>query len=272
MTKKELITNIRQWLDKELSTQDISEEDVKSGALMLLSCNANRNMYNFLVHRKKASRTRKKLAYELNKHLKILLSKVTLEQIEEMKPQVAEIAKDVEEKTEEPENEKEDDVKVRFSGKRSDHEQLPKEIQVLYEQTLNLLRKERQLTEKLKLLEKNPPCDRHEYVIQLIELDTKRHECWEMYDHYERKEDEPKTEVALETSSAETAKTIISCRSFISKKLTKLEKLKGDSLNLFQYETLKVAVQKKYDIAISAGATFSDDYKSKLKAVGIKTE
>ena len=240
-----------------------NETNFREGAMLLMQVNRSRYMYNFLVQGWKSNTQKTKLVYELNKHLRIMLSNITLRQIEEMKPVAEAIGKDVEAKTEivrtpVAENKEKVEIKVRTKGMREDHNNLPPHIQALFTETLNLLRKERSLHEKLKTMENAKPCDRHEYVNLLIKLDKQRRADWEKYDQY-RYEDTQAEKVGQDEQkqsySANDATNIGNCRTFISRNIGKAIKLKDDKLQISKYISLVAELKSKYEMATALGAS-----------------
>lgn len=249
------------------------ETKFKMGSALLLRLNRNKSMTNYLNKGWKSNVQKSKLIYELKKHLRIKLSGVTLRQIEEMKPVVEKVGADVVAQTVVVENTIQ--VKDNIKGRRADHDSLPSEIQALFTENLNILRKERSLHEKLKLMDKALPCDRHEYVTMLIKLDNRRHENWHKYDSYVAatsgwdKKDPSPIQTVTETPAAD-ASSISTCRSYISKALPRLAAMKDDELKVAAYASLLAEVQQKYEMATGLGAKFTEQYVKKLKDVGVK--
>lgn len=252
-----IVEEIQKWLDAiEENLQD--KKKFEAGAMLLLRMNKNRYMYNFMLKTWKTAVSKQKLVYELKKHLTIKLSGVTLQQIEQMKPKVEAIGKELEAKKGSP----------IFKGKRKDHDRLPSEVQVIYKEVDNIRLKMRSLHEKLKMMRDAPPCDRHEYTLQLINLDKRYHELWQRYDEFVVTET-----VKEETYSAQAQTDVItvvsSCRSYISKNTKKLKALQGDPLRLSDYETLRKQMARRYEEAVKLGARFSEKYQNNLRELGV---
>lgn len=74
-------------------------------------------------------------------------------------------------------------------GRRSDHDQLPEDIQALYYEIPNITRRMQHLHMRLRDLSlENAPCpdaDRYPFIKELYQLDTKRHKMWAEYDAYQ---------------------------------------------------------------------------------------
>lgn len=277
------VEKIQNWLNMPDNVTDYTR--FAEGAQLLLQLNRNQHMHNFLIKGWKSNNQKTKLIYELNKHLRIRLSGITLQQIEEMRPEAERIGKEVSEKTEEKKDEKNPGsaptYTVKQVGRRSDHELLPPEVQALYVETHNLLLKERSLHEKLKLMVNARPCDRHEFVSLLIKLDKQRIGDWQRYDGYQvteedrlrfenRKNDPKEKESVKGESAAEDANSIGSCRTFISRNLGKAFKLKKDVLQVAAFTKLLADMQAKYDLATGLGAKFSDKTVKALTELGMR--
>lgn len=287
MVNSKFLVQINDWLYRAEVSGMCSKEFVSEGASLLLRANRNKNMFNFIVKNWNSQVQLKRLIYELKKHSSIVASGVTLRQIEEMKPAVEAIGVDVEKVTEvldakDESGERKIDVMI---GKRSDHDALPEKIQVLYKETYNILRKERSLHEKLKLLKDAKPCDRHELTIQLIELDKKRLSDWELYDSFvidsnadesnsegeekDQENHESDDDADADAASAVSFKEISTARSQISKKIDKLIALKNDSTSLSEYVVLRDKLQAYYDKIKESGSSVTDKVIVKLKEGGI---
>lgn len=290
-----IVNKIQQWLnDPENVT---NEKRFQEGTLLLLSLTRNKYQVNYLNKGWKSNIQKSRLIYELQKHLRIKLSGVTLQQIEDMKPEVERIGREIAEisnaescaKTKESCQEK-DIVPIAnemgtkpsapLRGKRPDHDMLPKHIQALYVETHNILVKERALHERLKLMEDAKPCDRHEFVTMLINLDKKRHMDWEEYDSYVigsepigPKEFDIKDPSPIQTVTVNPAADAVSignCRTFISRNIEKALKLKKDVLKVAEYTRLLADMKAKYVTAVGLGAKFSDKTIEKLKEAGVE--
>ena len=163
---------LQQWL----VTPD-EEKDWDAGALMLLQLSSNKIMYrNISINpRGKAEFIKGKLQQYLN----FRLAALTHEQVKEMEVKVEEIVKE----TIKPEP----DFSEFKAGKRVDHDHLPEEIQALYVENLDIVRRMRELHLQLrKLSTANVTCpdsERYPFLKELIALDKQLHENWDRYDH-----------------------------------------------------------------------------------------
>ena len=267
MATQNITAEISDWLERNSS--NISPDEFVKGAELLLRCNANKLMFNYMIRNKTSVVVRDKLVYELKKFHKIQLSSVTLKQVEELRPKIEDIGNDIEDQPKLTDKQEQKSYK----GKREDHDDLPEHIQAIYEVTLNLLHKERQLHEKLKLMDDAPACDRHEFTTQLCELDKKRCEAWEQYDHFDLEkynaEKKQREEKSANILPADAARTIFVNRTYISKAIRKLEAMKDDELKIAEYKELLAKVQEKYEISVKLGANFKESYKEELSKAGL---
>ncbi len=161
------------WLSQEQHTE---AEDIMKGAEMMLKLNHNRSLYNTISRR--PERYVAKIRYELNKFLKMRLDGLTTADVKKMDGEIITVVKaaiDTEEKQAQ-------DGKPVVMGKRSDHDQLPENVQAIWGENAERWKKIKQLFETLKTIEM--PCDRYEYLVQLKELWYKYKEEMERYDSY----------------------------------------------------------------------------------------
>ena len=168
---------IQDWLNTPASERDYAE-----GAMLLLKLTGNQIMYRNLTMR----RTRQGeqfIEYQLKKRLTFRLRQVTHEQVEQMQRQVDGIV--VKRNLEKQESKPTSEFKA---GKRSDHDDLPDEIQALYVENLSIVQKMRELHLKLRSISlENAACpdsERYPFLKELISLDKRLHSNWEAYDHY----------------------------------------------------------------------------------------
>ena len=168
MLDERLTKDIQQWLN---SPQE--QRSLEQGAEMLLRLNRNRYMNAQILHRANFA----KLEYELRKHLKIRLEGLTTREVALMEqnhlPRISEMLEA------QPVIDADADHNAgNFSGRREDHDELPEDIQALYERNGGIDFKMKQILEARKCMEDATPCDRHEYLLQLIELDKEYREKW----------------------------------------------------------------------------------------------
>jgi hypothetical protein len=74
------------------------------------------------------------------------------------------------------------------AGKRADHDLLPVEIQALYVENLDIINRMRELHLKLRTMSLDdatcPDSERYPFLKEIIALDKKRVENWDVYDHF----------------------------------------------------------------------------------------
>lgn len=204
------------------------QRDYDKGALLLLQITGNKIMYrNISFNAKKYA---KFINYELQKHYNVRLRNITHEEVEQMQTKVDKIVKEHLSLTEEnPAN----DFK---KGKREDHDSLPDEIQALYVENLNIMRRMRDVQTQLRLLSVEgkicPDNDRYPYLKELIALDKQYHANWEKYDHFVGGE---VGEVAMAADAREE-----------SKKYTRLVNLNKGKYKKTPSEELKAQIAEWY--------------------------
>ena len=162
-----------------INTPD-AQKNWDEGAILLLQLSGNKIMYhNISVNPKGKSEF---IKGQLQKYLNFRLQQLTKDQVNEMQSQVDEIAQKVIKPAETSEFA---DFKA---GKRADHDSLPAEIQALYVENLDLIHRMRELHLKLRTLSLDeatcPDSDRYPFLKEIIALDKKRVENWDIYDHF----------------------------------------------------------------------------------------
>lgn len=238
----------------EYLNQPEADRDINAGAMMLLQLNRNRILYqNILRNPKKLA---PKLFYELQKFLSIRLDTKTVEDVFSMSSQVdAVIVPYMERQT--------DDTIAR--GKRKDHDQLPEEIQALWFENGDLMRKMRSTHEKLKLMEGQKPCDRYPFLKELISTHEKYLENYESYDNF-------KVGTLIPAKKEESVitvepKTISAHRKYLSINKAKLKKYM--QIDLDKANALREKMQTRYDELIKGGVSFASDQMEELSQLGL---
>lgn len=172
---KNFTTKLREFLE---TPEDKRNYD--NGALLLLQLTGNRNMYRNISFN--AALYAKFINREIQKHYNVRLQKISHEEVEQMQKQVNVI---VQEHLSLAEDNPVSDFK---KGKRSDHDELPDEIQALYVENLSITQRMRSVHTHLLLLSTEgktcPDNDRYPYLKELIRLDKQLHSNWQRYDHY----------------------------------------------------------------------------------------
>lgn len=170
--------NFTEELGKYLNTP-IENRNHEEGAKLLLQITRNQIQYrNLSVN---PARHAKYIERELQKYYKVRIINITHSEVEAMQAEVDNIAaKHLSFET--------DNQKNFQKGIRSDHEQLPVEIQALYKENLGIMQKMREVHLQLRNLSTEgtscPDNDRYPFLKELIELDKRYHANWETYDHF----------------------------------------------------------------------------------------
>lgn len=268
MIDETLTKEIQEWL----ATPD-SQKDIPAGAILLLRINRNRIFYTNVLAR--PQKFLSKLKYELQKHLKYRLDHKTLDDVVKMNreviPAAAETLKTV---LDDPVIDSEQDLPqdgTIVKGKRSDHEQLPPDIQQLWTDCADLYFRIKQLFETLKTMEKAQPCDRYEYLKQLDELDKKYRQNMDVYDHYVigQNPDDPPAKASDDDPKVLINK-INASRKYLSENKAKLAELKDSDPD--KYTKLLAKVQERYDFLMAQGQNLEAEQTAALQALGVVTE
>jgi len=174
-----------------INTPD-DQKNWDEGAILLLQLSGNKIMYrNISVNPKGKAEF---IKGQLQKYLNFRLQQLTKDQVNEMQSEVDEIVKKVikpdvtissEGSVESAKSEEFADFKA---GKRADHDELPAEIQALYVENLDIVHRMRELHLKLRTLSLEdatcPDSERYPFLKEIIALDKKRVENWDIYDHF----------------------------------------------------------------------------------------
>lgn len=202
-------SKLQDWLN----TPD-PQKDWDEGAVLLLQLSGNRIMYHNI-----SINPRGKAEFikgQLQRYLNFRLQKLTREQVCQMQSEVDEIVK----KVIKPDvvssspmspstpmspissSAKSEEFADFKAGKRPDHDNLPEEIQALYVENLDIVHRMRELHLKLRSLSLDnatcPDSERYPFLKEIIALDKKRVENWDIYDHYI-----PGTPVTVESPTLE---------------------------------------------------------------------
>lgn len=179
------------------------QKDWDEGALLLFQLSGNRIMYhNISINPKGKAEF---IKGQLQKYLNFRLQKLTRDQVCQMQSEVDEIVKKVIKPAATPDaspSVKSEEFADFKAGKRPDHDDLPEEIQALYVENLDIVHRMRELHLKLRSLSLDnatcPDSERYPFLKEIIALDKKRVENWDIYDHYI-----PGTPVAVESPTLE---------------------------------------------------------------------
>lgn len=251
---EKITKQIQEWLDTPAD-----ERDIQQGANLMLKLNRNRVLYQNVLH--KGVKMIAKVEYELKKYLRLRLDNMTtLDVIRLEKTAVPVIEKLIAEHGEKESAE--------FAGKRTDHEELPQEIQALWDNNFELYAKIKNVFEELKARNSLQPCDRYELLKVLDEADKTYRSNLAAYDSYVVGQSAPIADGATaDDNPAELATKINNARKYISSNKEKLT-------TLIAAEDEKVAqlrekMQERVDIILTAGVPFTADQQAELEKLGI---
>lgn len=248
-----LTKQIQEWLDTP-----ISERNISVGAEMLLKLNRNRILYQNIIRR--GAKMMGKLEYELKKYHRLRIDNKTVADVVRLEKEVMpKVQKFVEEKP----------AKAEHAGKRVDHDELPEEIQALWDENFELYAKVKALFEELKAMANMEPCDRYEKLKLLDEAESKYRKNLADYDAYLKENNFPKDdEVEDKTEDpVELATKINNSRKYISSNKDKLAALIEKDQE--KAESLRAKMQERVDTIQSAGVPFSPDQQTELESLGI---
>lgn len=256
-----LTHDVQEWLSVPQG-----ERDLERGALLLLRLNRNRFMHANILRRRNLA----KLEYELQKHLRIRLEGLTAHQVAKMESEalpriaktIATLAPVISTDADQPAAE--------YHGRRKDHDALPEQVRALYDRNGDLFYKMKNLFETLKKMEDATPCDRHELLTQLVEMDRQYRENWDTYDTWSEvlnvaawnSQSEPKanTDDAVKV----TPEQVSAARKFLSIGRKRLAELSEEDA-----ATLKAKMQQRVDLILAAGHGFAPAYRSDLEELGL---
>lgn len=256
MLDEKFTKDLQQYL-----TTPRDERDYERGALLLLQLNRNRFMHARLLRRKNWD----KLEYELKKHLNIRLEGLTTREVQEMeKRELPRIRLSMEARRPILSTDK-DFTGGTYKGRREDHDNLPAEVQALYERNADLYFKMKQTFETLKTMEDQTACDRHELLTILVGLDKEYRQNWNAYDTFGNEAADPASETGeAEAQTTATPQQVNAARKYLSQNKTKVATLEGEAA-----ETLLAKMQQRVNLLLSAGQTFAKEQQEELAALGL---
>ena len=204
-----------------INTPD-AQKNWDEGAIMLLQLPGNKIMYRIISVNPKGKA--EFIKGQLQKYLNFRLKQMTKDQVNEMQAQVDVIVEKVIKPNailqnpssvgtngiSESDSGKSQEFADFKAGRRADHDLLPAEIQALYVENLDIVHRMRELHLKLRTLSlENATCpdsERYPFLKEIIALDKKRVENWDVYDHFipgtPLTVEEPDTEKADDTESS----------------------------------------------------------------------
>lgn len=179
----EFTEKLGRWL-----AQNEQSRDYTTGAIMLLQLSGDKIFYASIKNR--PERAAAKISGRLQQYYDFRVRQLTADQVQHMEDKVYAIAKERNLPSTPQEAEESDahEEEKFHAGRRQDHENLPREIQMLYEQNLPLMHRMRQLHLKLRTLSTDdapcPDSERYPFLKELIECDKRYRRNWDDYDHY----------------------------------------------------------------------------------------
>ena len=201
MAQRELTSKIKEWLDTPADNRDIL-----AGAELLLRINRNQIFFRNVARNPSAKAAR--LEYELRKIYNDRLQDFNHEEVVSLMAQVEQINRS-RGLDKQPDTSRSDFQR----GKRADHEELPQDIQQLWVQNADIMKKMRDCHTHLRLISTDnsscPDSDRYPWAKEIVRLDTLLRDNYNKYDHY------------IRGSSAVTAQVVEDPRS-VSKKCARL--------------------------------------------------
>lgn len=248
---------IQTWLAKP----EHSKDDLVQGATYVLKLTRNQALFNTIMRR--PERYEDKIIYELKKRLPMRLDHMTRSDVKALEAEVLPAITPLIDTTEN-QNEGEETQDASAVGKRADHEQLPVEIQQLWDANAERWKKIKELYNTCKELEK--PCDRYEYLKLLKETWYAYKKDFAVYDSYKIGGNTEPAGVSVDSSASEiTVKDVTNARAYISKNLEKLESMTDKESE--DFKKLKEKVAQRINVIINAGESFSDDMITRLAPI-----
>lgn len=259
-------------LSKWLSTPR-DERDVVAGAELLMRITGNRQFYATAIVRPHVVHDH--VEYELKKHLAIRQEGHNVETLRNLERELlAECAEEFGEEasTAEPVEEQagaeEADayavpreapvVSSPKRGRRADHDELPAEIQALYDDNATRYEQMRKVYQQLLTMSDAEPCDRKEHIFQLDQLVKAWAAAWEAYDRYDAtavadaaedeasEEDEADEASTLPDDPTTFANKIAAAKRYLQKHRKKLRELEeaGASAEEMRAEEEKISAKQ----------------------------
>jgi len=165
------------------------KRDYEQGALFLLQLTNNKILYRNIARNTK--RHAEFISYKIKRYLQFRLQNLTHDEVQIMQRKVDNINAEHGLDRIPASTEKKDalsETEQFRAGKRADHDTLPDEIQALFIENADIMRKMRELHLQLRNLSAQsstcPDSDRYPFLKELIELDKRYHKNWQLYDNF----------------------------------------------------------------------------------------
>ena len=282
MNDPKFTEKLKKWFDSEHTDANIRE-----GALLLLQMNNNRHLYQLINFDPQGKL--EMLKYELQKHLKYRIEGMTIDDVRNYDKAVTPVLQTAIDKTSEAdqiakqlaphlpvvESENLDSIvpsAIVAKGKRADHDQLPDNIQAIWENNCDLWKKIKEHFEACKAYDMS--CDRYEG-LHAADEDFKRmlltlkeeyyayKQAMDVYDHAQPGDAEEKQ--AEEQPVADIiSKQIGNARSYITKNLNQLIGF-VEAGNTDKADALRAKVNERVQLLITAKAEITADTIAKLQ-------
>lgn len=288
MIDKKFTQKVKEWFDK-----DHTDENIREGAMMLLQINNNKHLYQVISFNPQGKL--ELLKYELRKHLNYRNAGMTLDEVKEYDKKVTPILQSAIDKTSDadkiaaelaphlPVYEDNEDINsltpkaLIARGKREDHDQLPENIQQIWDANAALWKKIKEHFEACKAYTQS--CDRYEGLHAADEdfrrmLKTLKQEYYAYkqgmaeYDAAQPGDEDAQPEEQT-TEAAITSKQIGNARSYITKSLPKIIELQ-ESGEADKAAALRDKVSERVQLLVSAKAELTADTIAKIQQAGIE--
>lgn len=289
MNDPKFTEKLKKWFDCEHTDANIRE-----GALLLLQMNNNRHLYQLINFDPQGKL--ELLKYELQKHLNYRIEGMTIDDVRNYDKAVTPVLQTAVDKTSEAdkiakqlaphlpvvESENIDSIvpsAIVAKGKRTDHDQLPENIQAIWDNNCALWKKIKEHFEACKSYDMS--CDRYEG-LHAADEDFKRmlltlkeeyyayKQAMDVYDHA-KPGDAEKQPAEEQPEAAITSKQIGNARSYITKNLDQLIGL-TEAGNTDKADALRAKVNERVQLLITAKAEITADTIAKLQQAGITME
>lgn len=280
---------VKAWFDSEHT-----DDNIREGAMLLLQITNNRHLYQQIMMR--PQHNLKKLQYELNKHLKYRMKGLSLDEVRKFDEVVTPVLQAAVDKAEQADIEAAADIPhlpvteeeitdsigpsaIIARGKRADHDQLPENIQQIWDANAALWKKIKEHFETCKAFDQS--CDRYEslnaanedfrkMLVTLKEEYYAYKQAMDVYDHA-KPGDAEKQPAEEQPEAAVTSKQIGNARSYITKNIDQLIGL-TEAGNTDKADALRAKVNERVQLLLTAKAEITADTIAKLQQAGINIE
>ena len=266
--------SITQRLNDFLDMSERTNEDIISGATLLLQLNRNRQLFQTVLTNPKHFEST--VVYELKKFVPIRQRGQTLEDVQrQTKELLGELQAAVESEPEDNEDKADEEQDLPLhKGKRADQDQLPDSIKAIWEQNAERWKKIKALYYTCQDIKE--PCDRAESLNALKETWYKYKSEFARYDDYVIENSDETAQ--KETTPVDYAKAITNARSYLSKAVKDdklLNKRKAaladdaDDKTILDYNTSLQSVMDRVQLLLNSGEIIGDDLRQKLTDAGV---